>query len=81
MRISQRLRNEAKLSDTRHYELVHEAGLHPSTFSRILNGIEKIKEEDPRVISIGKVLGISPEDCFQEGAHSGRYSYRIENDE
>jgi len=66
MMISQRLRNKAKLSNTRHYELAHEAGLHPSTFSRILNGIEKIKEKDPRVISIGKVLGISADECFKE---------------
>lgn len=69
MMISQKLRNKAKLSDIRHYELAHEAGLHPSTFSRILNGIENIKEKDPRVISIGKVLGIAAEDCFQEGTH------------
>jgi hypothetical protein len=64
--ISTKLRNKAKLSDKKHYQLAHEANLHPSTFSRILCGIERIKPNDPRVIAIGKVLGISANECFQE---------------
>lgn len=70
MVISRKLRNEAKLSEKRHYNLAHEANLHPSTFSRILCGIEKIKPNDPRVVAIGQVLGIPPGECFQEEAHS-----------
>ena len=66
MMISQKLRDEAKLSDKRHYQLAHEANLHPSTFSRILCGIERIKPNDSRVIAIGQVLGIPADDCFQE---------------
>jgi len=69
MVISQKLHNEAKLSDTKHYQLAHKAGLHPSTFSRILNGIERIKENDPRVLAIGRVLGVPAEDCFQEDTY------------
>jgi hypothetical protein len=66
MQISQKLRIAAKLSEKRHYEIAHEAGLHPSTLSRILCGIEQIRRDDFRVIAIGKVLGIPREECFQE---------------
>ena len=69
MTISEKLRIEAKLSNKRHYKLAHEANLHPSTFSRILCGIEQIKPNDPRVIAIGQVLGLPAEECFQEAAH------------
>jgi hypothetical protein len=65
MMISQKLRAEVRLSDRRHYQLAHEANLHPSTFSRILCGIERIKPNDPRVIAIGQVLGLPAEECFQ----------------
>jgi len=64
--ISQKLIHAIKLSEKKAYKIAHEAGLHPSTLSSLLNGIEKAKPQDPRVISIGKVLGIPPEGCFQE---------------
>lgn len=64
--LSQKLIHAVKLSEKRAYQIAHEAGLHPSTLSSLLNGIEKTKPFDPRVISIGKVLGIPAKDCFQE---------------
>ena len=36
MRPSRLLRNTVKLSDKRHYQIAHEAGLHPSTLSRLI---------------------------------------------
>jgi hypothetical protein len=63
-RISEKLRVAVLLSHKRGYHIAHEAGVHPSTLSKILCGIERIKSGDHRVISIGNVLGVPPEDCF-----------------
>ena len=64
--ISRRLKEIVKCSDLRAYEIAHRANLHPSTLSRILNGIEDVMPGDPRVLRIAKVLGLSPEECFKE---------------
>ena len=64
--ISRRLRETVKLSDLRAYEIAHRAHLHPSTLSRILNGIEDVMPGDHRVLRIAKVLGLDAEECFEE---------------
>ena len=64
--ISQKLRDTVKLSEQKSYQIAHSAGLHPSTLSRIICGIEKVKHADPRVIAIGKVLGLTQAECFAE---------------
>ncbi len=63
--ISKTLRNAIRLSDLRSYEIAHRAGIHPSTLSKILCGIERADPGDPRVIAIARVLELSPEDCFE----------------
>jgi hypothetical protein len=66
MRPSLLLINTVKLSPKKSYKIAIEAGLHPSTLSRLINGIERIKPGDERILAIGRVLGIPPEACFQE---------------
>lgn len=65
IRPSRLLRNTVKLSEKRAYQIAHEAGLHPSTLSRLLNGIERVKPSDPRLIAVGRVLGIPKGACFE----------------
>ncbi len=55
-----------RLSPRRAYQIAYDAGLHPATLSKILNGIEKVRPGDHRVIAVGKVLGLSPDQCFSE---------------
>jgi len=69
MRPSLLLINSVKLSKKRAYEIAIKAGLHPSTLSRLVNGIDKIKPDDPRIIAVGKILGIPAEDCFEEESY------------
>jgi hypothetical protein len=64
IRVSRLLRNMIRLDDRRAYRIAQEANLHPSTLSRIINGIEQIKPDDPRVIAIGKAIGLTPNECF-----------------
>ena len=64
--VSRKLIEAIKLSDLKGYEIAHQAEMHPSTLSRILNGIENVMPGDSRVLRIGKVLGLTPEECFEE---------------
>jgi len=63
--ISRKLKVTVKLSELKAYEIAHRAGLHPSTLSRIINGIDDVKPEDPRVIRIAEVVGLELQDCFE----------------
>jgi len=55
-----------KLSDKKNYQIAHEAGLHPATLSKLVCGIEKVRPEDPRVLAVARVLGLRPENCFED---------------
>ena len=63
--ISNKLKNAIKLSDKRAYRIAHEAGVDPNTLSKIICGIIKVKFGDPRVHAVGRVLGISTDECFE----------------
>ena len=67
--ISEKLRTTIKLGKEPAYKIAHKAGIDPSTLSKLICGIVKVKPGDPRVIKVGKVLGIPAEDCFQEEAN------------
>lgn len=62
--VSQKLKRAVKLSTLKSYQIAHLANLHPSTLSRIICGIEIVKDGDPRVLAIGKVLGLTKQECF-----------------
>ncbi len=63
--ISRKLKEAIKLSEFKAYEIAHEARLHPTTLSKILNGIEEVKPGDARVMRIAKVVGLRLQDCFE----------------
>ena len=64
MAISRKVIEAVKLHELKSYEIAHLAGLHPSTLSRLIHGIDRIKPNDRRVIKVGQVLGLSPTECF-----------------
>jgi plasmid maintenance system antidote protein VapI len=63
--ISKKFRTAVKLSNRRAYQIAWAAGVHPNFLSKIINGIERVKPGDPRVIRIGKVLGLSEDELFE----------------
>jgi len=66
--VSRVLIERLKLSSRRQYQIAWEAGMHPSTLSKLINGICRVKPSDPRIIRLGMVLGLNPGECFQEEA-------------
>ena len=64
-KVSRQLFVAVRLSPRKGYEVAREAGLHPSVLSRLIHNAEPIRSMDPRVIRIGRVLGLGPEECFE----------------
>jgi len=62
--ISKKLWRAVKLDPRRDYKIAQAAGLHPTTLSRILNGIDEVQPGDERVIKIGAVVGIAEAELF-----------------
>lgn len=64
--ISRKFIETVKLSSWKSYQIAHKAGVNAATLSKIVNGIDLVKPGDPRVVRIARVLGLNPEDCFDE---------------
>lgn len=62
--LSQKFISTVKLHKRPAYQIAHEAGLHPSTLSKLINGIEIVRPNDSRVLKVGAVLGLRPDECF-----------------
>jgi hypothetical protein len=62
--VSETLKAKVRLSNLKQYQIAHLVNIHPTTLSRIINGIEIVKDGDKRIIAIGKVLGLAEEECF-----------------
>jgi hypothetical protein len=63
--ISNKFRDAIKLNAPA-YQIARKARLHHSTLSKLLCGIDEVKPNDPRIIAVGKVLGLSAEECFEK---------------
>jgi hypothetical protein len=63
--MSQKLKILIKLNEQPAYRLAQKAGLDPSTLSKLICGIIPVKPGDPRVIAVGRIVGISAEECFE----------------
>ena len=72
MQISDKLRQEIAGSSLRQFQLATLAGIHPSTLSKALNGSTRLQPYDRRVLAIARVLGVNPEDAFEEDAKGER---------
>ncbi len=66
MQLSEKFRIALKSSPVRMYRLAQQAGLHPSTLSKFLNGIAPVKAEDPRLLRLGVLLGLRPDELLEE---------------
>ena len=63
--VSNKLRSAIKLSHIPAYKIAHLAGIDPTTLSKLICGIVKVKHGDQRVIKIGKIFGLRPDECFK----------------
>lgn len=73
--VSEKLKIAIKLAPEPAYKIAQRANLNPSTLSKLICGITKIKSKDPRVIAVGKVLGVSEDECFSNNKGFGKVDY------
>lgn len=64
-KLSQQFLIRLKLGQMRQYRAAQKARVDPTTLSKLVNGAEKLKTRDPRILAVGTVLGLRPEDCFE----------------
>lgn len=62
--VSRKFIIEVKLSTKPAWQIAYAADLHPNVLSKIMSGAVRTKPGDPRVVRVGKILGLSEEDCF-----------------
>jgi hypothetical protein len=62
--ISRKLWEAIKTADRPAYAIAREAGISSSTLSKLMCDIEPVKDNDTRVIAVGKAMGIPASDCF-----------------
>ena len=65
MKPSRKFITALKMSDEA-YKIAWAAGVVPATLSRLIKGIERTRFNDYRVIAVGRVLGLSDDECFEE---------------
>ena len=53
--------NESPLPE---YRIAQLAGLHPSTVSKLLNGLARVRPGDHRALAIARVLGLSEQEAI-----------------
>ena len=64
-KLSQQFHICLKLGGMRQYKAAQKVKVDPTTPSKLVNGAEKIKDRDPRILAVGAVLGLKPEECFE----------------
>ena len=65
MKLSEKFLIKLKLGNIPQYRVAVAADVNPTTLSRIVNGAEPLKPNDPRVIRVGQVVGLEAADCFE----------------
>ena len=66
LKVSRKFFEGVKLADKPGYQLAWRAGIHPVALSKILHGYDRVKPNDRRVLAVAAVLGLKPEDCFEQ---------------
>jgi len=64
--ISKKFKNAVKLDPRPQYKLAWMADVNPVVLSQIITGYMRPKHRDPRVIRIGKLLGLKEDECFKD---------------
>ena len=59
---------ELRARGVKQYQIARKLEMHPSALSQLLNGAIPIRENDPRVLKLAAIVGVAPEDAFEDRA-------------
>ena len=63
--VSQQFLIRLKLNDLPAYKIAQRAGVNPTTLSKLINGIDRVRPKDPRIIAVGEIIGLAELECFE----------------
>ena len=55
---------ELKLHPVPAYRIAQQAGINPSTLSKLIHGAEPLRPDDDRILRVGRILGLEPDEVF-----------------
>lgn len=63
--VSKSFKIAVKMADVPSWKIAVKAMVHPNVLSKIMSGAVPIRKDDPRVLRVAKVLGLSETECFE----------------
>ena len=66
VKVSREFKARLKLADQPAYKIANQAGVNPTTLSKLVNGIEPVRPNDERIRRVAQVLDLRPEEAFTE---------------
>ena len=63
-KVSEKFLVRLKLHPLPAYQIAQQAGVNPVVLSKLINGIDPVKPKDPRIVAVGRVLGLEPDEVF-----------------
>ena len=70
--LSRQFIERLKLSETPQYKIAIKAGVHPGLLSKWVIGAQAVKLGDPRLVEIGKLLGLEAREVFADEKGRGQ---------
>ncbi len=64
MKVSREFLIRLKLNPKPAYTIAQQAGVHPNWLSKAIHEVEPIKRRDPRIVAVGRILGLQESQCF-----------------
>ena len=64
MKVSQTFIIRLKLHSQPAYRIAQQAGINPSTLSKLIHGAEPVRFDDDRIVRVGRILGLESDEVF-----------------
>ena len=64
MQVSQTFIVRLTLHSEPAYRVAQMASVNPTTLSKLINGAEPIRPDDDRILRVGRILGLEPDQVF-----------------
>jgi len=64
MMISERLKHAIRNAGRPQWQIARAVGMHPVTLSNLMTGSRDAGLGDPRIIALGRLVDVSPDECF-----------------
>ena len=77
IKLSRQFLIRLKLHEFPAYKIAQLAGVNSNTLSKLINGIDPLKPEDPRIVAVGEVLGLKASECFQDEREISEESHAV----